>query len=125
MANSVGENIRMARKALKMSQTQLAKVSGISQSAISDIENPNVTKKPNVDTVSRIAAALHTTVSALMGESPEDEKEPAEVGGQSETGEEAKIMNVFRQLSENQRDFLLRTAEVLLQSQRDASDSPR
>ena len=64
----VGDNIRTRRKALHLSQNQLAKAAGVSQSAISDIENPNVTKLPNIDTISRIAAALRCTVGELTGE---------------------------------------------------------
>lgn len=73
--SKVGENIRARRKALGMSQVMLSRASGISQSAISDIENPNVTKLPNIDTISKIAAALACTVNDLTGESPKTEKE--------------------------------------------------
>lgn len=72
--SKVGENIRARRKALGMSQVMLSRASGISQSAISDIENPNVTKLPNIDTISKIAAALACSVDELTGESPKTEK---------------------------------------------------
>lgn len=72
--SKVGENIRARRKALGMSQIMLSRASGISQSAISDIENPNVTKLPNIDTITKIAGALGCTVSDLMGDDPKTEK---------------------------------------------------
>lgn len=63
----VGENIKKRRKALGLSQAALANRALVSQSAISDIENPNVTKLPNVDTIGKIARVLGCTVDDLMG----------------------------------------------------------
>lgn len=71
--SKVGENIRYMRKALRLSQVDLARAAGISQSAISDIESKNVTKLPNIDTISKIAQALGCTVDALLGEDPQQE----------------------------------------------------
>lgn len=66
--SAVGENIKRIRKLMKMSQVELSNRSGISQSAISDIENPSVTKLPNINTVTKIAQVLGCTVSDLTGE---------------------------------------------------------
>lgn len=63
----VGENIKRIRKEKKLSQRQLADLSGISQSAISDIENPAVTKLPNIDTIQKLAAALRVSIDELTG----------------------------------------------------------
>lgn len=46
----------------------LAQRAGVSQSAISDIENPNVTKLPNIDTITKIAAALGCGVDGLLAD---------------------------------------------------------
>lgn len=71
----VGENIKKRRKALGMSQAALANRALVSQSAISDIENPNVTKLPNVDTIGKIARVLACTVDDLMGADDKKEQE--------------------------------------------------
>lgn len=71
----VGENIKMRRKALHLSQMELSRLAGISQSAISDIENPSVTKLPNIDTITKIAAALGCSLDDLIHEVNENEKQ--------------------------------------------------
>ena len=49
-----------------LSQNQLAKMSGVPQSVISDIESGK-TKAPRIDTLMAIAAALGMTVNELIG----------------------------------------------------------
>lgn len=71
----VGENIKKRRKALGLSQAVLADRALVSQSAISDIENPNVTKLPNVDTIGKIAKVLGCTVDDLMDANKSKEQE--------------------------------------------------
>lgn len=73
---TVGERIAERRKELKMSQRALAKAAGVSQPTISAIESG--TKAPSTVTVQLIAHALRTTVSALMGESPQSPTPPAD-----------------------------------------------
>ena len=48
-----------------ISQNQLAKLSGVPQSVISDIESGN-TKAPRIDTLQAIAAALGVTIDDLI-----------------------------------------------------------
>jgi len=71
----VGENIKQRRKAFGLSQVELAKKALVSQSAISDIENPKVTKLPNIDTIGKIAKVLSCTVDDLMGDGIKKEQE--------------------------------------------------
>lgn len=91
MGSEVGENIRKIRKQRRMSQKKLAEASGISQSAISDIENPDVTKRPNTDTISKLAIALDCTVGELMGES--------ESGAKEYTHEELRLLSIVQRLN--------------------------
>ena len=49
-----------------LSQNQLAKLAGIPQSVLSDIECGK-TKAPRIDTLQAIAAALGVTVDELIG----------------------------------------------------------
>lgn len=60
----VGERIKAARLAAGISQNQLAKRAGVSQAGLSAIES--TTKSPNVDTLERIANALHIPLQELL-----------------------------------------------------------
>ena len=65
----VGENVKRLRVEKGISQNRLAKLAGISQSALSSIESS--TKAPSIDSVLLLAQALHCSVAELMGESYE------------------------------------------------------
>lgn len=88
----VGDNIKKRRKALKLSQKQLAKLADVSQAGISDIENGGKTRTPYTDTILKIARALGCTVADLTGET-----EISEGDGLSWT--ERKIISDFRALN--------------------------
>lgn len=66
MASIAGTRIKKLREEEGISQNRLAKLSGISQSALSAIESS--TKSPTLDTVQHIAEALHVTVAFLLEE---------------------------------------------------------
>ena len=63
--NTIGNNIREARKALKMSQDDLAEAIGANRVTISKYENGSYL--PSVPALDRLAVALHTTANALQG----------------------------------------------------------
>ena len=67
---TVGERIKKLRKERRITQVQLSKATGISQSSISDLEK--LTNNPSTVTLQLIAKALNCSVSLLLGE---DEKE--------------------------------------------------
>lgn len=87
---SPASTIRNKRKSLHLSQARLSKLSGVSQSAISDIENPVGTKRPNTDTIQKIASALQCTISELMGEHSNN-KEPTAINGSGLTPDGIRI----------------------------------
>ena len=111
MAIDVGLNIKNKRKQLHLSQAQLSKLSGISQSAISDIENPEVTKRPNTDTIQKIAQALQCSVAELMGEQPSvdtsaifDDLSPDEI----------KLIQDYRNLNKQGQEYIRQTMYMAL-----------
>lgn len=57
-------NLKARRNALRMSQVQLAKLLGVDQGYISDLERG--TRTPNLKTLAPLADALDTTPSALL-----------------------------------------------------------
>jgi transcriptional regulator with XRE-family HTH domain len=63
LTKNLGENIRTLRKAKKMTQAALAQQCGLHRSYICDIEN--ALRNPGINSLSKIAQALGTTVSAL------------------------------------------------------------
>ena len=72
----IGENIRAARKALKMSQDELAEATGANRVTISMYESGKYL--PSVPALERLAKALHTTPAKLT-ESAEDKDERWEI----------------------------------------------
>jgi len=124
MASNIGMAIKRARERQGISQNQLAKRSGISQSAISSIES--TTKSPSLDTISDIAQALNTTVFALLKEiSPDNIDEPCEVPdklGKTEfpsstlSDHEEKLLCVFRQLNAEGQSKIIDYIDDLFQS---------
>ena len=82
----IGENIRRLRKSLGLTQVQLAKRSGLSQSGISDIEKS--VNNPSTETIRLIASALGVSVSDLIDTNENKETAP-------ETGDSLKSEGVF------------------------------
>lgn len=63
---SVGTRVRARREELGLSQERLAEAAGVHRVTIVNVEAGE--SRPNVDTLVRLAAALNTTVGALLGE---------------------------------------------------------
>ncbi|SRR6266568_1648505 len=61
----LGENIRYLRQGKNLSLADLAKMSGVSKTYISDLEN-GLGGRPNVQYLYKIATALETTIDALI-----------------------------------------------------------
>lgn len=67
----LGAHIKALRKAKKLTQTQLAKKIGISQSELSRMETNST--EITVSELSKLAVALDTTIADLLDESKEGE----------------------------------------------------
>ncbi len=75
--SEVGPNVKAMRLKKNISQNRLAKLAGISQSALSTIESS--VKNPSSVTVELLAQALGCTTAELLGEAPDqDAFTPAE-----------------------------------------------
>lgn len=74
---TIGENIRTARKALGMSQDELAEAIGGNRVTISQYENGGYL--PSVPALSRLAVALKTTPAKLSGNAEEEDEPEDEV----------------------------------------------
>ncbi|MEN6349540.1 MAG: helix-turn-helix transcriptional regulator [Syntrophomonas sp.] len=63
--NNIGERIKLLRTKRKLSQADLARILGVSRSAISSYENG--TRKPDQDTLIGIASCFQVSVDYLLG----------------------------------------------------------
>lgn len=106
MAN-IGGKIRQLRKEQGLTQVQVSQLSGVSQSAISDIESGRVTKLPNIDTVGKIASALGCTVAELLGEGA-----PAAAPSDGLTPTERQLILDFRALNTQGQEFVLQAVAM-------------
>jgi len=98
MSSTFGLQIKTLREKARISQNQLARRSGISQSAISSIES--TTKSPSIDTALAIAKALGTTLPAILA----NEETPTANGD----GLDEQLVNLLLSPSEVRRveDFV-------------------
>lgn len=104
---TIGERIEAARRAKGLSQGALAKLIGVKQPSISQLE-AGVTSIPRGTTLARLAGALGVAPEWLMtGRGPM-------LSIAANTPEESELLMVFRSLDEAHRAVLLSTARALL-----------
>lgn len=104
MSASLGENIRNARKALKLSQEKLGEMIGANRVTISKYENNEY--NPSVPALKRLADALQTTPAELTG----DEAPETKTGGEVITSSSPQIVMMARameQMTPEQRDTMI------------------
>ena len=105
-ATAVGEQIGQRRQHLRLSQADLANVTGLSQQYISEIERG--LKLPEVDTLDRLSEALGLPAYPLRvaaGYSGTD-------GGQADP-DEAELVGIYRSLPKPERVRMVRVAREL------------
>jgi transcriptional regulator with XRE-family HTH domain len=61
-----GQNLRQARLARRMTQAEVAEISGITQTDISEIERGCVDRNPSIETLYRLAVAVRSSVRMLL-----------------------------------------------------------
>lgn len=98
----IGENLRVIRARLKITQKDLALKTGIKQPTISAIENG--INKPALDTLVLLSNALNCTVSDLIGQTSKKEMDP----------DTEKLISIFDMLNLAGKNFLLQQAESIL-----------
>ena len=103
--NPVGQIVKMKREQAGISQNMLAKKAGIAQASLNALESK--TNNPSVETVFLLAAALDCTVSELLGEKPSE--------ATFLTQRQQQLLDLFAQMNDDGKDFLLSQAETILQ----------
>lgn len=74
----MGHKLKEARKSKKMTQSELAKISGVSRCTISALEN-DVEKVTSTKTLKKLADALDTTVELIFFANSEQYTKQSEV----------------------------------------------
>ena len=100
----IGDNIRAARKALKMSQDDLAEATGANRVTISHYENG--VYLPSVPALQKLADVLNTTPNALMGEDEPPDQPPRTI--------EARTVSAgMDKLPKEQREMILNMVRAM------------
>lgn len=116
---SIGLRIRERREAIGLSQESLAFTVGYkSRTSINKIELGKTDISQSM--IMKLASALHTTPSYIMGwsdDSSVDAEEAAPGVESSFSPLDSQLMDLLRFLSDDQKKMLLAQIETLLQSQ--------
>ena len=104
----LGERIRSRRKERNLTLGQLAAAAGCSKSYVWELENKSP-PRPSAEKLSGIAAALYTTVDALLGN-------PA--SAKSELSDRERIFfRMLRTLPENRKDDIHSMVEMWVRNE--------
>ena len=101
--SGVADALKRARKAKRWTQLELAERSGVSQQAISFIENGR--NSPSESTIRLLADALGVSVTDLLED--QEEKTP------SLQPDEARLLNMYRKLPQGAREIALNQMQSL------------
>ena len=98
---SFAESMKRIRIKKGMSQADLEKQSGISQSAISSIERGE--RSPTEETMRMLSAALHTSLADML---EPQEKKPADPAGVLDEDMVSLLVDLSDQEAQRVRDFV-------------------
>lgn len=105
---SIGERINARLRVLNISQSELARRTGLAQSTINTLINRDTRSSPHL---MKLAAALRTTPAYLLEETDEPD---SEVGQSALSVEERELLDVTRQLGREDFNVLTYIARKLL-----------
>lgn len=107
MEITIGDKIKEAREKVGWSQSELARRADIQPSTISQIES-GARKKPTIDVLQKVAGALSTTVSQLLGQTSEDD-----IKELLQNNEVQMFFRDFKNLPEKEKEFIRKQIELL------------
>lgn len=106
-----GERLRLLRKQRGLTQEQLALILGLERSSIGKYEGKSKTI-PSDDVKQKIAEYFNVSMDYLFGR----EKPSSELGSVDSavlSAEESELINLFRDLNEKGREWLIRSARMV------------
>ncbi len=115
--DTIGERIRNKRKELKLTQTDIKALTGISSGNLSDIENNKAL--PSANALISLSRELRVTTDwILKGESSNCIYESV---NSTLSTDESSILSKFKHLSSSNKIRLLERADILLEEQAEAN----
>lgn len=105
-----GEKLKIARKAKKLTQKQLADLVGAKHNSVSDWESDK--SKPDMDTVELICGALDLTPTYLMG-TKSDEEYGDIIGELMNQPELLDLARCFKDLSKEDKKAIMQIVNSL------------
>lgn len=105
---TVGERIKAERLKAGWSQSKLAQIADVQPSTVSQIEKGD--RHPSTEVLEKIANALKTSVSRLLGQTPDDE-----LADLLQDEEVQLLFRGFKDLSAKDRDMILEQIKFLKQ----------
>lgn len=103
---SIGERIKIRRKELHLTQTDIKNACGISSGSLSEIENGNRT--PSVVIFHALAQVLECSMDWLAtGESPDMKSDKFSVSRDDMSGDEYDLLSAYRQLDRDDQDEIM------------------
>lgn len=128
---NIGEKVKSLRKQSNMSLRELAQVTGLSKTTLSDLENG--TKNPSLDTVEKIATAFGLTSSDLLQktDNPEDLVSSAKnssselLAGLSKSGDLIKVLYRAKDAPKETMDQMAIFLDTLLKTQEQKSENEK
>lgn len=104
MSNSIGDTLKALRKSRGMSQDELSQKSGVHRISIARYESG--ARKPDVDSLVKLAEALNTTTDAILGLGPPPSLYVPD-GYYMLDADEQKLITRFRKLDSDRKEALL------------------
>lgn len=114
---TTGERIKVLRLRLGMSQSELGAKIGVKTPAIYKYENGLVVNLKR-STIEKLANALNTTPSYLMGF--DDEKEPTPENEDGLDDLDRQLIELLPKMSNDQKEFLLAQIETTIKRKKES-----
>lgn len=114
------DKIKLRREELGLTLEEVGNIVGVGKSTVRKWETGDIANMRR-DKIAKLAVALHTTPAYLLGYDETEKTVDAGVGDLSPL--EARLLNMFRQLSDGQKEMFLAQIEFLLNRQKRPPDS--
>lgn len=111
----IGENIKRLRESHSLTQAQFGTIAGVSDKAVSTWESG--TREPRMGVIEKISQYFGIAKSDLLFGSDEFIEKTADPKVDGLSPLEARLMELVRQLTDDQKKMLLAQIELLLSKQ--------
>ena len=111
----IGENIKRLRESRGLTQAQLGAIAGVSDKAVSTWESG--TREPRMGAIEKISLYFGVPKSDILFGSEELIEKTADLKVDGLSPLEARLMELVRRLTDDQKKMLLAQIELLLSTQ--------